>query len=161
MSRADPADPAAVAGLAGARVLVVGMGRSGAAATRALLARGAAVTVSTEEDPATDARAAAAAAALEGLGAVVRAGAAALTSPPPATTLVVTSPGVPPHAPLLRAAAARGIAVWGEVELAWRLRPLQAGRDVAAPWLGVTGTNGKTTTVTMLAAVLSDRKSVV
>ena len=52
--------------------------------------------------------------------------------------------------PLLAAAAAAGVPVWGEVELAWRLRP----RDGAAPWLAVTGTNGKTTTVQMLAAML-------
>ena len=39
----------------------------------------------------------------------------------------------------------RGVPVWGEVELAWRLRPTPT-----APWLGVTGTNGKTTTVRML-----------
>jgi UDP-N-acetylmuramoylalanine--D-glutamate ligase len=50
---------------------------------------------------------------------------------------------------LLRAAAERGVPVWGEVELAWQLRP--AG---AAPWLAVTGTNGKTTTVRMLEAML-------
>ena len=48
------------------------------------------------------------------------------------------------------AAAATGIPVWGEVELAWRLRP----REGAAPWLTVTGTNGKTTTVQMLASIL-------
>ena len=48
------------------------------------------------------------------------------------------------------AAAAAGIPVWGEVELAWRLRP----REGAAPWLTVTGTNGKTTTVQMLASIL-------
>lgn len=153
MTRRD-ADPAAVGRLAGARVLVVGMGRSGTAAARALLDRGAVVTVSTEEDPDTDARAAGVAGELEALGAVVRAGAGALTAPPPATTLLVTSPGVPPHASLLGAAVARGTPVWGEVELAWRLRPLQTGRDLAAPWLGVTGTNGKTTTVGMLASML-------
>ena len=49
------------------------------------------------------------------------------------------------------AAAAAGIPVWGEVELAWRMRPA----DGAAPWLTVTGTNGKTTTVKMLASILS------
>ncbi len=40
--------------------------------------------------------------------------------------------------------------MWGEVELAWRMRP----REGAAPWLTVTGTNGKTTTVQMLASIL-------
>ena len=62
--------------------------------------------------------------------------------------LVVTSPGWRPDAPLLAAAAARDVPIWGDVELAYRLRP--AGQE----WLGVTGTNGKTTTVQMLEAML-------
>ncbi|MDR1118131.1 MAG: UDP-N-acetylmuramoyl-L-alanine--D-glutamate ligase [Bifidobacteriaceae bacterium] len=63
-------------------------------------------------------------------------------------TLVV-SPGWAPTAPLVARAREAGVPVWSEVELAWRLR---AGRDV--PWLAVTGTNGKTTTVQMLEAML-------
>ncbi|GAA3237921.1 UDP-N-acetylmuramoyl-L-alanine--D-glutamate ligase [Streptomyces thermocoprophilus] len=54
-----------------------------------------------------------------------------------------------PGKPLFRAAAEAGIDVWGDVELAWRLRAPDA-----APWLCVTGTNGKTTTVQMLACIL-------
>lgn len=67
--------------------------------------------------------------------------------------LVVTSPGLPPTAPVLVAAAAAGVPVWGDVELAWRLDA--AGR-FGAPrrWLVVTGTNGKTTTTSMLQAML-------
>lgn len=67
--------------------------------------------------------------------------------------LVVTSPGFPPTAPVLVAAAASGVPIWGDVELAWRL-------DVAGHygpprrWLVVTGTNGKTTTTSMLHAML-------
>ncbi len=75
---------------------------------------------------------------------------AVATLPDTAVDLVVTSPGWRPDQPLLAAAAAAGIPVWGEVELAWRLRP----REGAAPWLTVTGTNGKTTTVQMLASIL-------
>jgi UDP-N-acetylmuramoylalanine--D-glutamate ligase len=72
---------------------------------------------------------------------------------PRGTALVVTSPGWRPDAPLLAAAAAAGIEVIGEVELAWRL---QGELDRPEPaWLAVTGTNGKTTTVRMLEAVLS------
>ena len=57
------------------------------------------------------------------------------------------------RAPLLAAAARRGVPVWGEVELAWRLRdPEHPGA-----WLCVTGTNGKTTTVQMLDAILGRR----
>lgn len=65
--------------------------------------------------------------------------------------LVVTSPGWSPEQPLLAAARAAGIPVIGEVELAWRVRGMNA-----APWLVVTGTNGKTTTTTMLASMLHE-----
>ena len=68
---------------------------------------------------------------------------------PAELALVVTSPGFRPTVPVLVEAAARGIEVIGEVELAWRLR-----RPDAAPWLALTGTNGKTTTVKMLESVL-------
>ena len=63
--------------------------------------------------------------------------------------LVVTSPGFRPTVPMLVEAASRGVEVIGEVELAWRLRG-----DRPAPWLALTGTNGKTTTVKMLESVL-------
>ena len=53
-------------------------------------------------------------------------------------------------APLLAAAAGAGVPVWGEVELAWRLRPAEDAGAVA----GLTGTNGKTTTVAMLESML-------
>ena len=69
-------------------------------------------------------------------------------------TLVVTSPGFPPTAPVLAAAAAAGIPIWGDVELAWRL---DAAGHYGPPrqWLVVTGTNGKTTTTSMLHAMLA------
>ncbi len=60
-------------------------------------------------------------------------------------------PGWRPSAPLLAQAAARGIPIWGEVELAWRLQH----PDRVVPWLAVTGTNGKTTTTQMLEAILT------
>lgn len=66
--------------------------------------------------------------------------------------LVVTSPGWSPQQPLLAAAAAAGIAIWGDVELAWRVRE-RAGRRTAE-WLVITGTNGKTTTVGLAASML-------
>jgi UDP-N-acetylmuramoylalanine--D-glutamate ligase len=59
---------------------------------------------------------------------------------------VIKSPGVPNDAPLVTAARERGIAVWSEVELGARLLP--------NPILGVTGTNGKTTTSELLGAML-------
>ncbi|MCV7412870.1 UDP-N-acetylmuramoylalanine--D-glutamate ligase [Mycobacterium florentinum] len=67
--------------------------------------------------------------------------------------LVVTSPGFQPTAPVLAAAAAAGVPIWGDVELAWRL---DAAGCYGTPrrWLVVTGTNGKTTTTSMLHAML-------
>jgi UDP-N-acetylmuramoylalanine--D-glutamate ligase len=68
--------------------------------------------------------------------------------------LVVTSPGFRPSAPVLAAAAAAGVPIWGDVELAWRL---DAAGHYGPPrrWLVVTGTNGKTTTTSMLHAMLT------
>jgi UDP-N-acetylmuramoylalanine--D-glutamate ligase len=67
--------------------------------------------------------------------------------------LVVTSPGLPPTAPVLSAAAAAGVPIWGDVELAWQLD--NSGRyGPPRRWLVVTGTNGKTTTTSMLHAML-------
>lgn len=67
--------------------------------------------------------------------------------------LVVTSPGFPPTAPALAAAAVAGVPIWGDVELAWRL---DATGRYGPPrrWLVVTGTNGKTTTTSMLHQML-------
>ena len=134
---------------AGLSVLVAGLGRSGFAAADALLERGARVlVVDAVTAPATAERRE----ILTILGADVRLGdehvsGLVLGDRP---DLVVTSPGWRPDQPLLAAAAAAGVPVWGEVELAWRLRPAVG----AAPWLTVTGTNGKTTTVRMLTAML-------
>jgi UDP-N-acetylmuramoylalanine--D-glutamate ligase len=67
--------------------------------------------------------------------------------------LVVTSPGFPPTAPVLSAATGAGVPIWGDVELAWRLD--NSGRyGPPRRWLVVTGTNGKTTTTSMLHAML-------
>ncbi len=66
--------------------------------------------------------------------------------------LVVTSPGWRPTQPLLADAAAQGVPIWGDVELAWRVR-IRAGRTTA-DWLTITGTNGKTTTVQLTESML-------
>jgi UDP-N-acetylmuramoylalanine--D-glutamate ligase len=63
--------------------------------------------------------------------------------------VLVKSPGVPGEAPLVRAARERGVPVWSEVELAARLLPNRL--------VGVTGTNGKTTTTELLGAMLGAR----
>jgi UDP-N-acetylmuramoylalanine--D-glutamate ligase len=137
--------------LAGSHVLVTGAGVTGPPVAKALLALGAVVTV-TDADAG---RLRSVAAALPGLRV-----AHDLRTPPPDTALVVTAPGWRPDAPVLAAAARAGIDVIGDVELAWRLC---AERAVPVPnhpapvppvWLAVTGTNGKTTTVAMLTAIL-------
>jgi UDP-N-acetylmuramoylalanine--D-glutamate ligase len=136
------ADPA-FAGVPGPgdAVVVVGLGRSGEAAARRLLALGATVTV---VDASADEEVRRRAAALAGARSVLgRDGAEEAAG----ADLVVASPGVPPAAPPLAAARAAGVPVWSEVELAYRLAPV--------PILGVTGTNGKTTTTRMLAAALT------
>jgi UDP-N-acetylmuramoylalanine--D-glutamate ligase len=129
------------------RAVVAGIGTSGFAAADALLGLGTQVTVLDERDGEAEADRAR---VLEILGATVRLGAGATDALPDDTELVVTSPGWRPTAPLLVAAAKSGVPVWGDVELAWRLRD----PDRPAPWLALTGTNGKTTTVGMLAEML-------
>ncbi|MFJ2933305.1 UDP-N-acetylmuramoyl-L-alanine--D-glutamate ligase [Streptomyces sp. NPDC087219] len=128
----------------GKKVTVAGLGVSGIPAARVLHGRGALVTVVNDGD---DERSRAQAAELEAEGITVRLGDGATL--PSGTELIVTTPGWRPDKPLFTAAAEAGVEIWGDVELAWRLR----GPD-AAPWLAVTGTNGKTTTVRMLASIL-------
>lgn len=138
---------------AGLRVVVTGLGVSGFAAADALLQYGAHVRVVDAKAPEPDTQMAQRAQILEVLDAQLHLGDGAETAlPVPADEidLVVTSPGWPPHQPLLAAAAEAGIPIWGDVELAWRMRPRVGG----APWLLVTGTNGKTTTVQMLTSML-------
>ncbi|MEK0264578.1 UDP-N-acetylmuramoyl-L-alanine--D-glutamate ligase [Bifidobacterium mongoliense] len=68
--------------------------------------------------------------------------------------LVVTSPGFNPRTPFLVAAHEHGIPVWSEVELAWNLRVANSGTGQPAGWIGVTGTNGKTSTTQMVSAMM-------
>ncbi|MDP3968646.1 MAG: UDP-N-acetylmuramoyl-L-alanine--D-glutamate ligase [Nocardioides sp.] len=132
---------------AGVRAVVAGLGVSGFAAADNLTHMGAHVTV-LDESAAGDRGEKAT--LLEILGADVRLGPGSTATLPDDVDVVVTSPGWPPSAPLLAQAVARGVPVWGEVELAWRLRDLEH----PAPWLAVTGTNGKTSTVRMLESIL-------
>jgi UDP-N-acetylmuramoylalanine--D-glutamate ligase len=66
--------------------------------------------------------------------------------------LIIVSPGFHPDHPLLAWASEKSIAVWGDIELAWRLRD-KVGNP--AEWITVTGTNGKTTTVQLTATMLA------
>ena len=105
------------------RYLVYGLARSGAAAGEALERRGHEVvrvdrTLGNEDDLSQ----------LDGV------------------DVLVKNPGVPGGRALVAAARERGIPVWSEVELGWRLHPER-------PIVGVTGTNGKSTTVELLGAI--------
>jgi UDP-N-acetylmuramoylalanine--D-glutamate ligase len=130
----------------GVRALVAGFGVSGFAAADNLTHLGASVTALDESAEGKLEKAT----LLEVLGADVRLGAGVTATLPGDVDVLVVSPGWRPSAPLLVQARERGVPVWGEVELAWRLRDPES----AAPWLAVTGTNGKTTTVQMLDAIL-------
>jgi UDP-N-acetylmuramoylalanine--D-glutamate ligase len=120
------------------RALVVGLARSGEAAALALARRGVEV-VAADRSPDVEA------------GRLVDAGVEVHVGTEEerllqAVELVVKSPGVPGESPLPAAARARGLPIWSEVELGWQLlaRP---------PLIGVTGTNGKTTTAELLGAI--------
>ena len=124
--------------LAGTRALVIGAGRAGRSCARLLAARGAQVRVVERE-------AAAAQDADWPDGVELMLGPeqpAALDG----VTLVVPSPGVAHDHVLLAGAVARGVPVWSEIELAARFLP--------CPVLAITGTNGKSTTTTLLGAMV-------
>ena len=130
--------------LSGADVLVAGARVTGRAILAALKPLGARATL-TDDSPS-----ALTAFAQRGVEVMDAANAAERVSD---YDLVVTSPGLPPTAPVLAAAAVAGVPVWGDVELAWRLD--SSGRyGPPRRWLVVTGTNGKTTTTSMLHAML-------
>ncbi len=131
----------------GVHAVVAGLGVSGFAAADNLTHLGAHVTVL---DESADGERGEKGTLLEILGADVRLGPGSTAELPDGVDVLVTSPGWRPDAPLIAQALARDVPVWGEVELAWRVRH----PDHRAPWLAVTGTNGKTTTVEMLEAVL-------
>jgi len=125
------------------RVLVVGLGRSGVAAAFFLQDHGARVTVSDTKSEAQ---------LQNEIGALLDRGISLETGRHSERTfrdqdLIVVSPGVPPDQPQLQHARALGIPVIGEVELASRF--LQ-GKIVA-----ITGSNGKTTTTTLVGEILS------
>jgi UDP-N-acetylmuramoylalanine--D-glutamate ligase len=124
--------------------VVAGIGVAGFACADALAQLGARVVLVDGAD-APDLRERAE--ILEVIGVDVRLG---FTGDLPACDVLVVSPGLPPASPIIRQARDQGVPVWGELELAWRLRPAVS----PAPWLVVTGTNGKTTTTLMLESML-------
>jgi UDP-N-acetylmuramoylalanine--D-glutamate ligase len=125
------------------RVLVVGLARTGVATALFCAERGALVTATdlrTETEIPDTARLRSSKITLQlgGHDASLLAG----------QDLVIPSPGVPADAPLLVAARSQGITVWSEIELAYRF--LHPGSCL----IGITGSNGKTTTTSLIAHIL-------
>ncbi|MEL6940128.1 MAG: UDP-N-acetylmuramoyl-L-alanine--D-glutamate ligase [Cyanobacteria bacterium J06598_1] len=129
---------------------VIGLGRSGIAAARVLLRQGYEVTLS---DRGAAQRHQSDAKRLKDEGITVKLNYAfdAHIAKEESLDLLVVSPGVPWDAPALVTARELGIETIGEMELAWR-----ALKD--RPWLGITGTNGKTTTTALVAAIFKAAK---
>ncbi|WP_421084553.1 UDP-N-acetylmuramoyl-L-alanine--D-glutamate ligase [Rothia nasimurium] len=139
---------------AGLRVVVAGLGISGFSAADTLIELGARVIVVDGSDSEATRGKADTLKIVGAAGSVLGPGAMdslPLVEGEPAD-LVVTSPGLPPTLGILADAVAQKIQIWGDVELAWRLRQRE-GRKTA-PWLAITGTNGKTTTVGMTESIL-------
>ncbi len=133
----------------GPKVLVYGLAVAGEATTRALLARGYQVVVA--DDRPTE----------QALAVAVELGIDLYEAPSPVkverlverSDLVVPSPGVPEHHPLVVSARRLGVPLRSEIDLAWEWEQARPGGP--RPMLAVTGTDGKTTT-TMLAAAMVD-----
>ena len=136
-------EPALRAGWLRGEVAVVGLARSGRAVSALLARSGAAVYAS---DAGSGASLDAAADALRADGVVVQLGGHDLDRIRRAS-LVVVSPGVPPEAPPLRAAAEANVPVVSEVEIALRMLP-------ELRYVAITGTNGKTTTTALTAHLM-------
>jgi UDP-N-acetylmuramoylalanine--D-glutamate ligase len=128
--------------LPGKNILVVGLARTGAALCRFLTEHGARVTVTDQASPEdlADYRR-----EIRDLGVTEVLGVE--TPPWPGFEAIVLSPGVPPELPWLTAARAAGIPVLGELEA--------AAPFIRRPVLAVSGTNGKTTTITLLGEMLA------
>jgi len=128
--------------LQGKRVLVVGLARTGVAASLFCSARGARVTA-TDEKPEAELAETAARLRLTGVNLELGAHWPDMVL---GQDLIVVSPGVRANLPALELARASGIPVWSEIELAWRFL---RGRLVA-----LTGSNGKTTTTSVVSHIL-------
>ncbi|GAC51986.1 UDP-N-acetylmuramoyl-L-alanine--D-glutamate ligase [Gordonia amicalis] len=151
-------------GLTGRTVVIGGAGTAGMSAARYLLTRDVHIVLADDRFASRTAETAAREAAVRavaGVADLLSQGAEAvaiadLLADPSWTAdaaVAIVSPGFAPTHDLVGQAAAGGVPVWGEVELAWRV---DAAGLLGAPrtWLVVTGTNGKTTTTSMLADIV-------
>jgi UDP-N-acetylmuramoylalanine--D-glutamate ligase len=135
----------------GLRAAVFGLGKTGFSVTDTLVELGADVLVVTDSADVERAM------LVEVIGARLHQE-AGLTDAPDVLRefdpeLVVVSPGLHPDNPLIVWARSRGIPIWGDIELAWRVRDKNGS---PAEWITVTGTNGKTTTVQLTATMLAE-----
>jgi UDP-N-acetylmuramoylalanine--D-glutamate ligase len=128
--------------LRGKKVLVIGLARTGVATSLFFAARGAAVTAT---DTRSEAEFGEVSATLRDAGVQLELGGHAerILS---GKDLVIPSPGVPADAPILRTARERGIPIWSEIELAFRF--------LKGKLIGITGSNGKTTTTSLIEHIL-------
>ncbi len=136
------------------KITVIGTGRSGLDAAWVLARLGAKVTLTDNKTEAEHSE--------EEHKAILQTGAAFVSyvqnlngAFPDRTALVVTSPGVPKRAAILEEAERRGLPILSEIELAFRI--------TQAPLIGITGTNGKTTTTVLAAQMLeaSEREAII
>ena len=133
----------------GRQVVVVGLARSGVAAARLLVKLGAARVVVNDHKPAEALRQELALLPKSPvLEPVLGGNDPALIGP--GVSLVIKSPGVPPDLGMLQRAASMEIPVLSEIELAYAF--------IKAPIVGITGTNGKTTTTALTAAILKEAR---
>jgi UDP-N-acetylmuramoylalanine--D-glutamate ligase len=128
---------------AGQRVLVIGLAKSGEGVARLLLKRGVQVVVNERKERPTDSSEVE---ELEALGAQFVFGGHPLSLLEPSPTYIVKNPGIPYQLPILQEAMARGIPVYTEIEVASWLSN--------SPIYAITGSNGKTTTTTLVGEML-------
>jgi len=155
VSRADVSDLTRSSDWSSIRIAVAGLGIAGYSCADALMQMGAQVTV---VDDASGEAQQERAEILRTLGVDVQLGLSdsAQSGVPKRLDVLdtvdalVVSPGLPPRSDIITAAQGSDIPVWGELELAWRLRR----QENPAAWLCVTGTNGKTTATLMLESIL-------
>lgn len=137
----------------GIHAVVIGFDEAGISAADNLLFLGATVTAI---DPSLDPRdpdRVERADLLRQLGAVIALGEEASPELPASTDLVIVGPGWRPDAALVAQAAERGVAIWSDAELAWRLREPGPGGSYV-PWIALTGARGAGAAAAMLDSIL-------